>query len=69
MVMSASEECHESQDLSTGNGGSSLCVEVELASWFATRSSGIISGGDNIGKFEVLSFRVEIQDLALIGCS
>jgi hypothetical protein len=31
MVKSASGECHGSRDLRTGNGGSSLFGEVELA--------------------------------------
>jgi hypothetical protein len=57
MVKSASGKCHRSRDLRTGNGGSSLCGEVELVWWFVTWSSGIKSGGDSIG--EVKSYTLQ----------
>jgi hypothetical protein len=57
MVKSVSKECHGSRDMRTGNGGSSLCVVAELASWFMTRSSGIESRGNNIGEFQLPTLR------------
>jgi hypothetical protein len=49
-------------------GGSILGSKEELACWFVTWSSGMIVGATAQEKFIVLSFRVKIQGLTLIGC-
>jgi hypothetical protein len=65
----AGGECHGSRDLRYGNDGSSLGSDEELAWCFMTWSSGMVVGATAQEKFIVLSFRVKIQDLALIGCA
>jgi hypothetical protein len=42
--------------------------EVELAWSFVTSNSDLFVGATAQEKFRVLSFRVKIQGLALIGC-
>jgi hypothetical protein len=59
MVKSASGECHESRDLWTSHGGSSLCVFVELAWWFVIWSNSIVSEGNNTGEVRSLNFQGE----------
>jgi hypothetical protein len=56
MVKSASGECHGCRVLENCIGGLSLCGKEELASWFVTCCSDMVSGGDR-----------EVQGLTLEG--
>jgi hypothetical protein len=61
-------EWHGSRDLRTSNGGSSLCTNEKLAWCFGIPGSGMQVGATTHVKFNVLSFVVKFQSLALIGC-
>jgi hypothetical protein len=65
----AGGECHGRRDLRSSNGGLFLCGDEELARCFVTWSSSMQVGATAQEKFKVLSFRMKIQGLALIGCS
>jgi hypothetical protein len=65
----ASGECHCRQDLWASNGGFYLCGDEELARCSMTSSSGMQVGATAQEKSKVLSFRMKIQGLALIGCA
>jgi hypothetical protein len=70
MEKSASGECHGCRVLENCIGGLSLCGKEELASWFLTCSSDMVSGGFSTWEVQGPNFQGEnTQGLALIGCA
>jgi hypothetical protein len=69
MGKSESKEWYGSQNLRTRNGGSNICSDEELALCFVICASSTQVGATRQVKFNVLTFRVKIEGLTLIGCA